>query len=409
MTHQIQTEKIKDCFITLGDALQNMKGNNTKTANAISNLGKAISESLNKKVTANLVITKTKNQFFCMSVTPDSSTVEKISYAVANAEGTVDVIKDLWRKASSWRLDIDSQLFNLLSAEELTAVTLHEIGHIVDTDSVPTRLFNIVQFGFATNPVVQRAMMISKPIYAKFLAIPVNTACAMNYDKAGIRKEIKADNMAIVNGYKDALLSGMSKIESFLTKNDILTNPESELKQSVDYVNARLQQISDRKTAIAKRELSKFSRFLGESVEDDSPFGNSAFFESVEACYDSFEPKFIGGDSCFEELALVSKKLEPIDRNKLDYIRLKIDSMETPTDKMTIVSYINSKLELAEYYISILHDKKASKKYKVPHTEEYLNYVIDTLNTLKEKAFAKRVGGNNYYDIKVSYPDNYQG
>ena len=83
--------------------------------------------------------------------------------------------------------------------------------------------------------------------------------------------------------------------------------------------------------------------------------------------------------------------------------------MEDMTDKMTIISYINSKLELAEYYISILHDKKASKKYKVPHTEEYLNYVIDVLNSLKQKAFAKKVGTYNYYDINVSYPNGYQG
>ena len=82
--------------------------------------------------------------------------------------------------------------------------------------------------------------------------------------------------------------------------------------------------------------------------------------------------------------------------------------METNTDKMAIVSYINSKLELAEYYVSILHDKKASKKYKVPHTEEYLNYVIDTLNALKEKAFAKKIGNYNYYGIHVDYPEGYQ-
>lgn len=406
MTPRIQTEKIKDSFIALGDALQNTKANSHVIKNSLSTLGSAITEALNKKVSANLVHTKKEN-FFGMAVTPDTSTVEKISYAVANAEGTVDTIKDLWKKATSWRLDIDDALFKILSAEELTAVTLHEIGHIVDTDSVPTRLYNIVQFGLATNPVVQRAMVISKQIYSKFLSIPVNSACGMYYDKSSIRKEIKADNMAVVNGYKDALVSGMSKIENHIKNTNATTATDEELKTSVDYVTARLQQISDRKTALAKKDMMKFKKYLESS--DEETLGKSVFCEAVEECYDCFTPKFIGGDTCFEELALISKKLEPIDRNQLDYIRLKIESMEDTTDKMTIISYINSKLELAEYYISILHNKKASKKYKVPHTEEYLNYVIDTLNALKQKAFAKKVGTYNYYDINVTYPNGYQG
>ena len=404
MTPRIQTEKIKDSFIALGDALQNTKANSHVIKNSLSTLGSAITEALNKKVSANLVHTKKEN-FFGMAVTPDTSTVEKISYAVANAEGTVDTIKDLWKKATSWRLDIDDALFKILSAEELTAVTLHEIGHIVDTDSVPTRLYNIVQFGLATNPVVQRAMVISKQVYSKFLSIPVNSACGMYYDKSSIRKEIKADNMAVVNGYKDALVSGMSKIENHIKNTNATTATDEELKTSVDYVTARLQQISDRKTALAKKDMMKFKKYLESS--DEETFGKSVFCEAVEECYDCFTPKFIGGDTCFEELALISKKLEPIDRNQLDYIRLKIESMEDTTDKMTIISY--SKLELAEYYISILHNKKASKKYKVPHTEEYLNYVIDTLNALKQKAFAKKVGTYNYYDINVTYPNGYQG
>lgn len=403
---QIQTEKIKDSFIALGDALMTLSGRSVKLKSATDALSKAISESLSKNVTANIIHTAKKENFFGMSVTPDKSTIEKISYAVVNAEGTVDVIKDLWKKSSSWRLDIDDTLFQFLSAEELTAVTLHEIGHIVDTDSVPNRLHGIVQFGLATNPVAQRAMMISKPVFSKFMAIPVSSACGMNYDRASIRKEIKADNMAVSNGYKDALVSGMSKIENYLNKFKLDLASDSELKASVEYTNARLQQISDRKAAIAKNDLNKFRRFLESS--DEEFFGKSVFCEAVEECCECFDQNYLGGNTYFEELALISKKLEPIDRNKLDYIRLKIESMETNTDKMAIVSYINSKLELAEYYVSILHDKKASKKYKVPHTEEYLNYVIDTLNALKEKAFAKKIGNYNYYGIHVDYPEGYQ-
>ena len=404
--YQIQTESIKDSFIDLGDALQSKNKGKIKTA--LDNLGKSISDSIKKSVTVTLIHTKSKDEFFGMSVTPDKSTIDKISEIVVNAEGSLDSIKMLWEKASSWRIDIDDVLFNFLSAEELTAVVLHEIGHIIDTDSVPTRLHNIVQFGLATNPVVQRAMMISKGLFSKFVMIPVSLSCQMNYDKASIRKEIKADKMASMNGYQDQLLSGMSKVEDYINRMNATTASDSELKQSVDYVNERLHQISERKLALAKKDLRSFKLHI-ESSNEELGTGNSAFFESVSDCCDCMDIKTYEQGSYFEELALISKDLEPIDRNQLDYIRIKVDSMETMTDKMVIVSYINSKIELAEYYLAILNDKKASKKLKVPHTEEYLKYVVATLEALRKKALAAKTGQNTYYDIRVTYPSGYEG
>ena len=404
MTPHIQTDVIKDSFIKLGDSLQNRQ----KIKPALDALGKAITDAIKRPVTANLVHTKTKDDFFGMSVTPDKSTVDKISKIVINSESNLDAIKLLWEKASSWRLDIDDTLFQFLNAEELTAITLHEIGHIIDTDAVPTRLYNIVQFGIATNPVMQRAMTVSKNLFSKFVRIPVSLSCQMSYDKSGIRKEIKADTVAAVNGYRDALVSGMSKLESYLGKNQATTATDDEIKGSVMFVNEKLQQISDRKLALAKQDLNHFRLHL-ESADTYDGSEDSAFFEAVNDCCECMNFKNVTDGEYFEELALFSKKLEPIDRNQLDYIRLKIEGMENMTDKMVIVSYINSKLELAEYYLSILHDKKASKKYKVPHTEEYLAYVIETLNTLRDKALAKKIGQNNYYDIKVTYPTGYEG
>ena len=152
-----------------------------------------------------------------------------------------------------------------------------------------------------------------------------------------------------------------------------------------------------------------FYEDLIESSDEELGTGNSAFFESVSDCCDCMDIKTYEQGSYFEELALISKDLEPIDRNQLDYIRIKVDSMETMTDKMVIVSYINSKIELAEYYLAILNDKKASKKLKVPHTEEYLKYVVATLESLRKKALATKTGQNTYYDIRVTYPSGYEG
>ena len=73
---QIQTEKIKDSFIALGDALMTLSGRSVKLKSATDALSKAISESLSKNVTANIIHTAKKENFFGMSVTPDKSTLD---------------------------------------------------------------------------------------------------------------------------------------------------------------------------------------------------------------------------------------------------------------------------------------------------------------------------------------------
>ena len=72
MTPRIQTDAIKDSFIKLGDSLQNRQ----KIKPALDALGKAITDAIKRPVSANIVHTKTKDEFFGMSVTPDKSTVD---------------------------------------------------------------------------------------------------------------------------------------------------------------------------------------------------------------------------------------------------------------------------------------------------------------------------------------------
>jgi hypothetical protein len=82
--------------------------------------------------------------------------------------------------------------------------------------------------------------------------------------------------------------------------------------------------------------------------------------------------------------------------------------MKTVNDKMMIVSYINSKIELAQYYLDTIRNPKFAKKLKVPHSEEYLVYVIKELYNLRKIALAKKLQEVNY-DISVMYPAGYEG
>lgn len=258
--------------------------------------------------------------------------------------------------------------------------------------------------------------MSNKP-FTKLVSLPVVVACQFSYDKGGIRKEIKADNMAARNGYAGALVTAMGKIENYLKERKIASGSVGELTSAVNYTNEVFDQLGKRQTALAKKNLRGLQKYVPSA---------SYIFESAEESYKMFFMDAAGEnesaqrsayiedlasrlahDAYFEEL-VGTKTLKPIDRNQIDYIRIKVDTIKTVNDKMMIVSYINSKIELAQYYLDTVRNPRYAKKMKVPHSEEYLIYTIKVLYGLRKTALAKKVGEANY-DISVMYPAGYEG
>ena len=102
------------------------------------------------------------------------------------------------------------------------------------------------------------------------------------------------------------------------------------------------------------------------------------------------------------------KKLEKIEPYEISYIEVKAESMRDDTDKMLLVSYIHNKLDRAQFYLDILDDPEASKKYNVPHTRQYLETVRDKLIKLRDQVLRYRVPTRTN-DIIIQYPSGYEG
>jgi hypothetical protein len=405
---KIETSKITEIYSDLVG--------NPKDSKKVAELGKELSSVTGKKIEVHLATVKDQKSFFGMSVTPDKSTVDKIAQAIVNPETPLSTIKSLWASSKSWRLDIDTSLFEFLSPNELTAITLHEIGHIIDSDSAPERIQRVVQYTIASSSIGQKAIMAETP-FTKIISIPIVAACQFSYDKDSIKKELKADQVAARNGYADDLVSAMSKIERHLKNSNLLNaSPDADLVASTDYTVKMADQLSKRKSALTKNDLLSLKKhlpgntYLYESVEDSY---QSIFMESGDEREDYKRMTFIQDlvnhivqESYYSELG--GHKLKPIERNQIDYIRIKVSNIHTINDKLMIISYINGKIELAEYYVNILQDKKASKKYKVPHREEQLQAIIEELQRLKEVAMNKQIEDEIKYMAPI-YPAGYEG
>ena len=370
---------------------------------AIKRIEKDLSNQLKKDISITIIPKKNRKELFAMAVTPEASVIEKIATSIASSESKLSTVTDLWRKCQKWTLEIDAKLFDFLNAGELTALTMHEVGHVVQTDAVPRRICNILQYALATGKLSQRLMMKDN-VLNKILQIPIVAACQYTKGKDGLREELKADKMATYNGYLPELDSAIGKISK-----QIYSGPEYEAANLL--TEKTLSQLEKRQSQLVKNNLTGLSKALPEQMRLRETITNltkswfedgASYFEyALDHLDETIENEYMA------EFGDFRKKLKPIDQNQLDYIQIKVQAIQTINDKMMIVSYINSKIELVQYYLGILEDPKSAKKYKVPHTKSQLTMMLDVLYRSKELAINKKLQGDTR--IITIYPEGYEG
>lgn len=384
---------------------------------AVNELSEGLSKYFGRNISAYVTNRKKGSDIFVMSVTPKISTIDKVLQYMTGRETKLKAISDIWHSCNDWRLDIDNQILGFLTPDELTALTLHEMKHIMDTDRIPTRLVDTVQFGVATSKISQKVALENKNVQ-KVLEIPIISSCQTFFDKKRMKSEIKAernamkkehraDAYAMKNGYLNSLLSAMGKLEKRIKDDAGTKNTEDALAYSMNIVDA----LEQRKEFAVKSQLTGISKYLPDGILKECVDEISGTWFDDYGNLDRYITESVDDmvtEAYFTEFGLLGSRLAPIEQNQLDYIAVRIETMETVNDKMMILSYINSKIELVEYYMGILSDKKLSKKFKVPHTMEKLVQIKATLDKLREKALNKQIGKSDR-DIIVYYPSGYSG
>ena len=154
-----------------------------------------------------------------MSVYPDRSTIDKIVDSIAKNES--HMISKLWKQTKEWTIEMDQRIFNRdyidLNARELTAIFCHEIGHIIQSNSIPNRLVTILQYELAKTSVSNKALLRDK-FFRKILSLPIINACmGGDHEKDSIKIEIKADKFVKSMGYQNDLISVFKKSQKSLS------------------------------------------------------------------------------------------------------------------------------------------------------------------------------------------------
>lgn len=318
-------------------------------------------------------------------------------YPVMDGEDAVNVITEekpaIFNK---YYLEFDSKLFDhmmCLDGKELTAILLHEIGHIVYDTSTIDEVKNNIDMYF-TNTGDAMSTKLSKS-YKEVIAYAMKDAVmksASIFAKLG-NEELIADTFVASCGYGPYLESAFKKISNnstFINKNVdnrfITLTWAFRLKKDIKLT--RLPAI---------RTLNKAKMLTGSELEKREIINAVNKLASIddpieEGVFEDMKSRFSKKISDFKNKGIRLVK------NDIYEFNLRLRTAEDVNDLMSIIRAVNND-------IAILQDYLSSEELDDQDIEE-INDTLQELYTIRQKA-AKDKTIRSRYDslINVTYPD----
>ena len=363
-----------------------------------------------------------RDLYFIMSVFPDESTVDKIITSITNDDTDIQAIQRLWQLNKVWNIEIDERILQDkpigFTPSELTAMLLHEIGHIVISTSIPSRVSIIIKYELLKSKFSNR-MMLKDKIFRSILSIPILDACVSDYTRtiSSIKDEVEADSFAAKMGYRRDLITALKKV-MVVSKSAGQQSVNDKIVSGVRLALSTVSDLEKRNIELSKNRLFGFreeasSQYIKDFVESyiDKIYGtdesNSTFTNRRLDYFIECGQKTIQ-DGYYTEFFLFKKELKRIDPVEIDYIGSKISSIQDENDRMMIISYIHHKLDLVDYYIEIMSNPKTAARYNIPHTLPQLIKIKNILTEYRIQALKQPLPLKNK-GLLVSWADGYEG
>ena len=361
------------------------------------------------------------NKLFVMSVYPERSTIDKIVTALANGSDE-KVISKLWETNKTWTIEIDKNIISSnqsapglyidLSPKELTAMLLHEIGHIMNSNSIIGRVNLILKYEIARAGFKVKAL-VNDFAFRNIMSLPILDSCIADKKKSGkdLADEIRADKFVTSMGYRNELYNSLKKVSAKLK-----SDADKDLREISSFSVDKLKELDERKDKLVKSDLLRLKE------ETTSPFLESVLDDTINMIFIDGENMYEGEkldlsyeradnliDKYVTEFFIFGQKdLKKIDPAELDYILVQMEGIKNHNDKMMLISYIYSKLDIINYYIDILQSPKLSKKYYVPHTMSQLQQMKERLLSYRDAIIKYKIPERNN-NILVQWPNGYEG
>ena len=404
----------------------------------------------NSKKSFSVIISKNKNmskEFFGFNVFPEMDKLEYICNTIANDDTKFSDIVKRWRSIEEWEIVIDSLIFDrnfiAFNPKELTAMLLHEIGHVTQSDEPIEQFYRAY---LESKSRLKSADKVSKRVLYILYTIPLAVACTSRRwvnDKNELKLEISADKSLIETGYAEHLVNAFDKI---IKASGSITRSENmnykEIESNVEWANMNIVDVIKRRDklkdslyykaiqtnsgyiqALCARILNflgvrmreRYTGAVAEScmlnelingeitLETHVPFYDIKKFGQIETRIMNAQKEFeIANESFFNKRK--KSKVDIPDEYDLDRIFVAIDDIQNNYDKVYVLDLIYEQIEkLNDFEEAISMDESKSKKW-APKIEE----MRSRLATLRKSVLNKNIAKKEY-KVFVKYPEGYEG
>lgn len=358
-------------------------------------------------------------KFFGMSIYPNQNQIDKMIDSIFNKKSGSAVIVDMWQKTEVWNLEIDSILLydGRLNANpaEIVAVLLHEVGHIVYSNSIPQRIHKILRYKMMTASMSLKKLIQWSKAQKLIQLVFIEACSSKDYHQVKEDTEVIADKFVIKMGYGENLNEFITKL--IATQGNHLVNRgdgalDRDVSAAVNWTFINIGELEFRKTSIRtalQAELLKSpSKFVKEVVYD---IKNTFFGSGDESYADAITEQYIFREfnDVVKEgmLGLFDKhgKVKKVNQLDIDIIEVEIGKIDNDDDKIYVLDLIYDKLNIVNAALDFI---KSGEKEKVNSSKDTLISYKSQLEKLRQTVLDTSVKPKQY-GVFMKAPKGYEG
>lgn len=364
-------------------------------------------------------------KFFGMCVYPSPEEIQKLTEVlIADPSkkkfSEVEKIHREFMSKSEKVIEIDSILLydhNInATAGEITAILLHEIGHVVGSNSMVNRMarakeYMMMKFDNRTRKLIPVISFIPKLFNIVTLQI------FSHQFNLQLMKEKEADELAFKEGYGEELYNILGKLIAN-GKGDQVKRSNKELDKDVevtiDWLVVNIKELEYRKDRLKKSlrilKLTSPSKYLSNFISGikDKIFrkDDEKMIEKAVVVNEAFILSCLRNKKMKAPTGAVdsSGRVRRLVARDLDIYRAELERVNTIDDKIFLLERLYDLMDVADYAKYMLEENPK----KVMQSEQTIDAFIDSLQEIIAMTNARKISKTKY-GLFIKYPADYEG
>ena len=375
-------------------------------------------------ISLDISILDNKKSFFGMCIYPSTGEIEMLTKAMMSAPNSKVKYNDLeklhreFMMKATMVVEIDSMLLydsNLnASAGEVTAILLHEIGHIVASNSVINRMRRAKEYMMTKFDSNVRRLIGQMPMIDNLFGL-VSLQIFSNQLNIQLLKEKQADELALKEGYGEDLFSILGKLIAN-GKGDHIKRSNKEIDKdievTIDWLVVNIKELQYRKNRLKQSlkllKLTTPSKYLSNAISHihDRLFKHDEDRVVATLVNEAFilsnirTKKFKAPSGAMDGSGRVKRLVS----RDLDIYRAELERVNTVDDKIFLLERLHDLLDIAEYAKYMLE----TEPRRVMQSEQTIDQYIASLNDLIRATSNKNISKEKY-GLYIKYPADYEG